>query len=169
MCSQVNISLIHLRGTPFLESLREVWLEFFQVELPKMEAPLTATVAEIWAQYLHEVRNHIIETAPDIVPYFDSTIKTLENIKTELCEKISALIKAISDSAPAMHPLFIVSLRGGLAPLFTDALRVTGKGHFTARQARLRESVSARKPHLSLSPSPPYPNTIPHPSKQQTS
>ncbi len=116
----------HLRGTPFLESIRDEWLDFFQVELPKTEQPLKLEVTDMWETFLGELRSHICETAPDIIPHFDSKLGTLQNIGTELCEKISASIKSISSSASTFHPAVIESFRTSLIPLFGEALQITG-------------------------------------------
>jgi hypothetical protein len=80
----------------------------------------------IWTQYLCELRCHIHDTAPDIVPYFDATQKTLRDIKNELTEKISSSIKSISEGSSQIHPLFIDSLRTSLIPLFHEALEIKG-------------------------------------------
>jgi hypothetical protein len=117
----------HLRATPFLKSLREDWLQFFQVELPKAEEPLVAEAAEIWERYMEEISHHIMATAPDIHPYFEVTSQTMSEIQVELCTKITASIKSISEGASQIHPLFVKSLRAGLAPYFKQTLRIKGK------------------------------------------
>ncbi|KAL2135766.1 hypothetical protein VTI74DRAFT_6971 [Chaetomium olivicolor] len=129
-------------GTPFLTTLLEEWLEHFQVELPKTEQPLLVKTNEIWSQYVDELRRHIHATAPDIIPYFDDTHKTLHGIETELLNSISTAIKSISDGSSQIHPVFIQSLRRNLIPFFAAALKITGKGHFTHRQSNLRTGIS---------------------------
>ena len=101
-------------------------MDFFQVEFPKTEVPLKSQASDSWEEYLDELRNHIGNAAPDIIPYFGSTYKTLQNIGTELCEKISATIKAISGSASQIHPAMAKSFRESLIPHFQEALKITG-------------------------------------------
>ena len=114
------------RATPFLESLREDWGDFFQVEFFKAEVPLKAQADDTWKEYLDVVCDHIRETAPDIIPFFGSTHKTLQDIGTELCEKISTTIKSISGSASQIHPAMVESFRASLIPHFREALKITG-------------------------------------------
>ena len=85
-----------------------------------------AETSTIWVQYLEELRLHIQDTAPDIIPYFDATHKTLQDIEAELSDKISSSIKSISEGSSQIHPLFIDSLRTSLIPLFHEALEITG-------------------------------------------
>ena len=101
-------------------------MDFFQVEFPKTEVPLKAQAGDIWTEYLDGVCDHIRKTAPGIMPYFDTTHKTLQNIGTELREKISTTIKSISDSAPKIPPAMPESFRESLIPHFIVALKITG-------------------------------------------
>ncbi|KAK4043111.1 hypothetical protein C8A01DRAFT_32751 [Parachaetomium inaequale] len=135
-------------GAPFLETLRDDWLGFFQVELPKTEEPMMAKASTIWVRYLHELRSHIEDTAPDIIPYFNATHNTLHDIETELSGKISSSIKSISEGSSQIHPLFIDSLRTGLIPVFHEALEIKGAGQFAHRQTHLRTALATTSPHL---------------------
>ncbi|KAL2194300.1 hypothetical protein P885DRAFT_63093 [Corynascus similis CBS 632.67] len=129
-------------GIPFLNTLREDWVEFFLIKLPKTEIPLVARASEIWGQYLEDIHSTIHETAPEILPYLEAIHPNLQNILCELCESISSTIKSISKCASRIHPLFITSLRSGLAPIFYQALEIKGKGHFLARQAYIRAALA---------------------------
>ncbi|KAL2262084.1 hypothetical protein VTK26DRAFT_2516 [Humicola hyalothermophila] len=80
-------------GTPILTILLEDWVEFFQVEFPKTEEPLMAKASDIWEQYMNEVRNHIADTAPDIIPYLVDTARTMDGIETGMRDKIKGCIK----------------------------------------------------------------------------
>ncbi|KAK4241501.1 hypothetical protein C8A03DRAFT_30363 [Achaetomium macrosporum] len=135
-------------ATPFLETLREDWVSFFQVELPKTKEPLMLKVGEIWTQYMDEVRTTIQHSAPAIVPVLDSASDTFQGIHGRLCKGISKKIKSISDGASHIHPVFMETLRDGLIPHFQDALKITGKGQYAARQSYLRFTMAIHSPDL---------------------
>jgi hypothetical protein len=107
--------------------MREEWLDFFQVELPKVQDPLVAKVVEIWAQYMSEIRSHIRDTAPKIISYFDAIENVFGSIEDELTNKVSSSIRSLSEGSSRIHPLFIESLKNGLIPMFHEALKMTGK------------------------------------------
>lgn len=125
--SAYSVLTFTLRGIPFLNTLREDWVEFFLIKLPKTEIPLVARASEIWGQYLEDIHSTIHETAPEILPYLEAIHPNLQNILCELCESISSTIKSISKCASRIHPLFITSLRSGLAPIFYQALEIEDK------------------------------------------
>ncbi|AEO58785.1 hypothetical protein MYCTH_2306365 [Thermothelomyces thermophilus ATCC 42464] len=60
-----------LRGTPFLDDLREDRMQYFQVELPKIREPLIAKASDIWEKDFAEIRSLIGDAAPDILPFFE--------------------------------------------------------------------------------------------------
>ncbi|KAK4128537.1 hypothetical protein N657DRAFT_676305 [Parathielavia appendiculata] len=130
-----DFSLAH--GTPFLDRLREDRLQFFQVELSKAEEPLVEETAEVWAKKSHRHS-----------PVLEATNKSLDDIWMELSARIMAFIKAISEGASQIHPLFIDSLRTGLVPHFIQALRIKGRNHFELRQSHLRTALQAHNPQL---------------------
>ena len=114
------------------------WLKFFQDELPKNQGPLMVKAGDTFRQYMEEVKGHLSGTAPGIVPYFDGTASTMNGIETELCDKIKASIKEISDGASRIHPLFVNTLREKLHPVFEDALKIRGKS--TSHRRNLRDN-----------------------------
>ncbi|KAL2165932.1 hypothetical protein VTG60DRAFT_3587 [Thermothelomyces hinnuleus] len=133
-------------------------MQYFQVELPKIEEPLIAKASDVWEKYFAEIRSLIGDAVPDILPFFDSTREAHLNINTELCESISSSIKSLSEGTSQIRPLFIGSLRTGLLPLFNrtgllplfnETLQIEG----TDKQCGKATSPLAKR--TSAPPSPP--------------
>jgi hypothetical protein len=90
-----------------------------------------------------EIRRHIRNTAPAIIPYFDNASSNLWSIQDELCGKIASCIKAIADSATHIHPLFVKTVHAELLPHFQEALKIEGEGKHVARLSYLQTSIAA--------------------------
>ncbi|KAK4232610.1 hypothetical protein QBC38DRAFT_6417 [Podospora fimiseda] len=131
-------------ATPFLETLVDDWVGFFKVQLPQTEDPIMEKIMEIWIQYIKEVRDQVEGTAPDILPYFDSRKTSMAKLEFKMHDKARAAIREIYSNATKIHPLFVEVLREELAPIFEQALQITGKGQFQARQVYLWTEVGKK-------------------------
>ncbi|KAJ4306038.1 hypothetical protein N0V88_000833 [Collariella sp. IMI 366227] len=131
-------------GSPLLKTIVDEWHDFFQVELPKTEAPLFLTTTSNWKQYLDELHHHIHATAPDIIHYLTNPFPTLHSIAQELNTSLTASLATISSAAAQIHPFFMYSLRCNITAHFNSALRITGKGHFSAEADTLFGAGYAR-------------------------
>lgn len=103
------------------------WNRVFDNLIPDHAARTNTQITELWASYLSEIKQHIMETAPSLEGHFIELHPSLESIGTEYCKRLDTVVREIRKSSNATREVFDESLRVHLLEIFREAVKMKGE------------------------------------------
>ncbi|KAI0888522.1 uncharacterized protein GGS22DRAFT_198232 [Annulohypoxylon maeteangense] len=109
-----------------LETIVQDWNNALNHDILNLGNEAFNAIDAIWENFLTRLRIHVQETLPQLLPFLDDVIHSLDPIKSNISDQVRQALVAISKNASHVHPETVNMIQMTWKPAFRDASEECG-------------------------------------------
>ncbi|KAI0477125.1 hypothetical protein GGR56DRAFT_673537 [Xylariaceae sp. FL0804] len=133
-----------------LKSVADAWNDVLNQKIPELSRPEDSKLDELWAKFERSLVSALKRSSPGLSWRFKSQLSVISHVKAQVEDLLSKALRDISLGSREVYPALEKDLTKRMAPVFKDALKITGKRSMRKRHTALKKGLGQTKRKMAM-------------------